>query len=52
MDGIINTVSANIPIAPYMSLLKPYGKMIIVGLPEKPLEISPFDLIMGKSSPN
>nr|CAB3482411.1 unnamed protein product [Digitaria exilis] len=47
MDGIINTVSANVPVAPYMGLLKPNGKMIMVGLPEKPLEIPPFDLIMG-----
>uniref|UniRef100_A0A0D9X5F5 cinnamyl-alcohol dehydrogenase n=1 Tax=Leersia perrieri TaxID=77586 RepID=A0A0D9X5F5_9ORYZ len=29
MDGIINTVSANIPIAPRMGLLKPNGKMIL-----------------------
>jgi len=49
MDGIINTVSANMSIAPYMGLLKPNGKMIMVGLPVKPLEISPFDLIVGKS---
>ncbi|KAL6659294.1 hypothetical protein ACP70R_003334 [Stipagrostis hirtigluma subsp. patula] len=46
MDGIVNTVSANIPLAPLMALLKPNGKMIMVGLPEKPLEIPPFDLIM------
>ncbi|GJN36737.1 hypothetical protein PR202_gb25629 [Eleusine coracana subsp. coracana] len=47
MDGIINTVSAHIPLAPFMGLLKPNGKMIMVGLPEKPLEIPPFNLIMG-----
>ena len=29
MDGIINTVSANMSMAPYMGLLKPNGKMII-----------------------
>ncbi|OEL38139.1 putative cinnamyl alcohol dehydrogenase 5 [Dichanthelium oligosanthes] len=50
MDGIINTVSANIPLAPFMSLLKPNGKMIMVGLPEKTLEIPPFDLIMGNKA--
>ncbi|XP_062192850.1 probable cinnamyl alcohol dehydrogenase 5 [Phragmites australis] len=50
MDGIINTVSANIPVAPLMCLLKPNGKMIMVGLPEKPLEIRPFDLILGNKS--
>ena len=52
MDGIINTVSANMSMAPYMGLLKPNGKMIMVGLPVKPLEIPPFDLIMGKTIPS
>ena len=50
MDGIINTVSANIPMAPLLGLLKPNGKMIMVGLPEKPMEISPFSLVARKSS--
>ncbi|XP_037445156.1 probable cinnamyl alcohol dehydrogenase 5 [Triticum dicoccoides] len=45
MDGIMNTVSANIPMAPFLGLLKPNGKMIMVGLPEKPMEISPFALV-------
>ncbi|EAZ42130.1 hypothetical protein OsJ_26689 [Oryza sativa Japonica Group] len=48
MDGIINTVSANIPIAPLLGLLKPNGKMILVGLPEKPMEIPPFALVASK----
>uniref|UniRef100_A0A0D9X6G5 cinnamyl-alcohol dehydrogenase n=2 Tax=Leersia perrieri TaxID=77586 RepID=A0A0D9X6G5_9ORYZ len=47
MDGIINTVSANTPMAPYLALLKPTGKMILVGLPENPLEIPPFSLVVG-----
>ncbi|KAL6843163.1 hypothetical protein ACP4OV_026876 [Aristida adscensionis] len=46
MDAILNTVSANVPVSPLMALLKPNGKMIMVGLPEKPLEISPFDLVL------
>ncbi|CAL5010994.1 unnamed protein product [Urochloa decumbens] len=50
MDGIINTVSANIPVAPYIGLLKPYGKMIMIGLPDKTLEIPPFNLIMGSKT--
>ncbi|AQK41014.1 putative cinnamyl alcohol dehydrogenase 5 [Zea mays] len=50
MDGIINTVSANLTLAPYMGLLKPNGKMIMVGLPTKPLEIPPFDLIIGNKT--
>jgi cinnamyl-alcohol dehydrogenase len=36
MDGIINTVSANIPLTPLLGLLKPNGKMVLVGMPEKP----------------
>ena len=48
MDGIINTVSASIPLTPLLGLLKPTGKMVLVGMPEKPLEIPPFDLILGK----
>ncbi|WVZ94542.1 hypothetical protein U9M48_040422 [Paspalum notatum var. saurae] len=50
LDGIINTVSANVPVAPFMALLKPNGKMIMVGLPDKALEIPPFDLIMGNKT--
>jgi cinnamyl-alcohol dehydrogenase len=49
MDGIINTVSANIPLTPLFGLLKPNGKMIMVGLPEKPIEIPPFVLVASKS---
>jgi cinnamyl-alcohol dehydrogenase len=48
MDGVINTVSANTPMAPYLALLKPNGKMILVGLPEKPMEIPPFALVACK----
>uniref|UniRef100_A0ACD6A0J6 Uncharacterized protein n=1 Tax=Avena sativa TaxID=4498 RepID=A0ACD6A0J6_AVESA len=45
MDGIINTVSANIPMTPLFGLLKPNGKMVMVGLPEKPIEVAPFALV-------
>ncbi|KAK3121272.1 hypothetical protein QOZ80_8BG0649910 [Eleusine coracana subsp. coracana] len=41
---------ANISLAPFMGLLKPNGKMVMVGVPEKPLEISPFNLIMGNKT--
>ncbi|XP_020102624.1 probable cinnamyl alcohol dehydrogenase 5 [Ananas comosus] len=47
MDGIIDTVSAPHSIPPLLALLKATGKMIMVGLPEKPLEIPAFSLIMG-----
>ncbi|XP_076906501.1 8-hydroxygeraniol dehydrogenase-like [Bidens hawaiensis] len=48
LDGIIDTVSVTHPIAPLVSALKPDGKLILVGVPEKPLEIAAFSLIMGR----
>nr|BAK05763.1 predicted protein [Hordeum vulgare subsp. vulgare] len=45
MDGIINTVSANMPIAPLLGLLKPNGKMVMVGLPENSIQLPPFALV-------
>ena len=47
MDGIIDTVSAVHPLFPLLSLLKYNGKMIMVGLPEKPLELPIFPLVSG-----
>ncbi|XP_073105470.1 8-hydroxygeraniol dehydrogenase isoform X2 [Elaeis guineensis] len=47
MDGIIDTVSAVHPLTPLLFLLKAQGKMIMVGAPEKPLELPAFSLIMG-----
>ncbi|KAF2290588.1 hypothetical protein GH714_014553 [Hevea brasiliensis] len=48
MDGIIDTVSAMHPLAPLIGLLKTNGKLVLVGAPEKPLELAAFPLIMGK----
>ncbi|CAI9272070.1 unnamed protein product [Lactuca saligna] len=48
LDGIIDTVSATHPIAPLLSVLKPHGKLVLVGAPEKPLELIPFSLITGR----
>nr|XP_010941697.1 8-hydroxygeraniol dehydrogenase isoform X2 [Elaeis guineensis] len=47
MDGIINTVSADHSLMPLLLLLKAQGKMVMVGLPEKPLELPVFPLIGG-----
>jgi hypothetical protein len=47
MDGIIDTVSATHPIPPLLGLLKPKCTMILVGAPEKPLEIPAFALLFG-----
>ncbi|KAI7753568.1 hypothetical protein M8C21_002208 [Ambrosia artemisiifolia] len=48
LDGIIDTVSATHPMAPLLSLLKTDGKLVLVGAPEKPLELAAFSLIMGR----
>ncbi|CAN1231578.1 Alcohol dehydrogenase 9 [Linum grandiflorum] len=39
LDGIIDTVSAVHPLLPLLGLLKANGKLILVGAPEKPLEL-------------
>lgn len=48
MDGIIDTVSAVHPLLPLIGLLKSHGKLVMVGAPEKPLELPVLPLIFGK----
>lgn len=48
MDGIIDTVSAVHPLMPLIGLLKSQGKLVLVGAPEKPLELPAFPLLMGE----
>ncbi|KAK9678830.1 hypothetical protein RND81_11G235400 [Saponaria officinalis] len=48
MDGIIDTVSAPHAIQPLLGLLKSQGKLVLVGLPEKPLELPAFPLVGGR----
>ncbi|RWR74094.1 Alcohol dehydrogenase superfamily [Cinnamomum micranthum f. kanehirae] len=48
MDGIIDTVSATHPLMPLLGLLKSHGKLVLVGLPEKPLELPAIPLVMGR----
>ncbi|XP_074308564.1 putative mannitol dehydrogenase [Silene latifolia] len=48
MDGIIDTVSAQHSILPLLGLLKSQGKLVLVGLPEKPLELPVFPLVGGR----
>lgn len=48
MDYIIDTIAAVHPLAPLLSLLKMDGKLITVGLPEKPLELPIFPLVLGR----
>ncbi|KAL5215002.1 hypothetical protein ABZP36_004154 [Zizania latifolia] len=47
MHGIINTACASTSMYSYFALLKPKGKMILVGLPEKPLQVPAFALVGG-----
>nr|XP_023870438.1 probable mannitol dehydrogenase [Quercus suber]POF24153.1 putative mannitol dehydrogenase [Quercus suber] len=48
LDGIIDTVSAQHPLLPLICLLKIQGKLIVVGAPEKPLELPVLPLLMGR----
>ncbi|KAE9596960.1 hypothetical protein Lal_00007522 [Lupinus albus] len=48
LDGIIDTVSAIHPLLPLLSLLKSHGKLVMVGAPEKPLDLPIFPLILGR----
>ncbi len=45
-DLIINTVSSDINMADYFGLLKLDGTLVVVGVPEKPMQIHPFPLIL------
>ncbi|KAF8406120.1 hypothetical protein HHK36_008200 [Tetracentron sinense] len=48
MDGIIDTVSSIHPLLPLIGLLKSHGKLVIVGAPDRPLELPIFPLLMGR----
>ncbi|XP_059463381.1 probable mannitol dehydrogenase [Corylus avellana] len=50
MDGILDTVSASHPILPLIELLKTNGKLVLLGAPEKPLELPVFPLLMGRKT--
>ena len=49
-DLIVNTVSADIDWNQYLGLLSVDGTMVMVGLPERPVAMSAFPLIMGRHS--
>ncbi|RDX97993.1 putative mannitol dehydrogenase, partial [Mucuna pruriens] len=50
LDGIIDTVSGVHPLLPLIGLLKSHGKLVMVGAPEKPLELSVIPLIIGRKT--
>lgn len=49
-DLILNTVSAEVDLDAYMSLLRPGGVFVNVGVPEAPLSINAFSLIGGRKA--
>ncbi|MEG3956307.1 NAD(P)-dependent alcohol dehydrogenase [Microcoleus sp. herbarium2] len=49
-DFILDTVSANHDINAYLNLLRLDGNITLVGVPEKPLEVAAFSLIMARRS--
>lgn len=49
-DLIVNTVSADINMGDYFGLLKFEGTLVVVGVPDRPLSIHPFPLVMKRRS--
>ena len=49
-DLILSTVSAELPIQKFMSLLAPEGTFVNVGAPVEPFQVPAFSLIMGGKS--
>lgn len=49
-DLVINTVSATLDTDAYLALLNIEGTLIEVGLPEKPISLSPFSLVTNGRS--
>jgi uncharacterized zinc-type alcohol dehydrogenase-like protein len=49
-DFILDTVSAPHDFKFYLSMLKTHGTHMLVGIPPKPLEISAFSLLNGRTS--
>ncbi|MEN9797739.1 MAG: hypothetical protein RL653_1435 [Pseudomonadota bacterium] len=47
MDLILDTVSAPHEYAPYLSLLRPRGTLVLVGAPTEPASVHAFSLIVG-----
>ena len=50
MDGIIDTVSAHHALMPLIGLLKAHGNLIMLGAPNRPLELPVLPLLSGTIS--
>lgn len=48
LDGIIDTSAGVHPLGPLIGLLKSHALLVMVGLPNKPLELPVFPLILGR----
>ncbi|KAG6435316.1 hypothetical protein SASPL_100187 [Salvia splendens] len=48
LDFILDTVSAHHSLGPTLELLKVNGTLVIVGAPDKPIDLPSFPLIFGK----
>ena len=48
MDYVIDTVAAKHSLGPILDLLKVSGTLVLVGAPDKPVELPSFPLIFGK----
>lgn len=49
-DMILDTVSAKHDVNPYLRALQVDGSLVLVGLPNQPLEISAFSVVNGRKS--
>ncbi len=49
-DFVISTVTADLPWDAYLATLRPGGTLCIVGIPDKPISVSPWSLIGGEKS--
>ncbi|WP_260703331.1 NAD(P)-dependent alcohol dehydrogenase [Edaphobacter flagellatus] len=49
-DFILDAVSAEHDVNAYLQLLKRDGHMVLVGAPEKPLQVAAFNLLFGRKS--
>jgi len=50
IDLVIDTVSANHDVNAYLNLLAIDGTVVLVGLPNKPIEIGAFNVVKGRRS--
>lgn len=49
-DFILSTISAPYDLSAYLGLLKRDGKMVVVGIPEKPSNLAMFDLVRERKT--